>query len=137
MELLRHTGIVKKITSTSLIVTIVNQSACSGCHAGGACSVADMQEKEIEISRFSKNYTVGQPVTVIFRESSGFKALFLGYLLPFIVLFSTLVIASAITGNEILSGLLALAVLVPYYAILYLFRGRLKKVFKFEIEETI
>jgi len=136
MELLRHAGIVKQVTPTSLIVSIVNQSACSGCHAKGSCTVADVQEKDIEITRFSKNYSPGSMVTVIFRESLGFKALFLGYILPFLILMATLVAVIEITGNEITGAFIALATLVPYYLILYLLKDKLKKAFTFELEET-
>jgi hypothetical protein len=48
----------------------------------------------------------------------------------------TLIIATAITDNELVSGLLSLAILIPYYITLYFFRHILKKVFKFEVEET-
>jgi positive regulator of sigma E activity len=120
---------------TSLIVTIVNQSACSSCHANGACSVADLQEKEIEIAEFRNKYSPGQEVTVVFQESKGFTALFYGYILPFIIVLFTLVVAISVTNNELFSGLLSLVILIPYYVLLYFFRHQLKKVFKFEVEE--
>ncbi|MFZ5431225.1 MAG: SoxR reducing system RseC family protein [Bacteroidota bacterium] len=137
MELLRHTGIVKAVTPTSLIVSIVNQSACSGCHAKGACNVADMQEKDIEVTRFRKEYKPGNMVTVIFRESSGLKALFLGYILPFLILLLTLIVAIEVTGNEFQGAFIALGMLVPYYIVLFLSKDKLKKAFTFELEETI
>lgn len=136
MELLKHTGIVKQVTPTSLIVSIINQSACSGCHAKGSCNVADDGEKDIEITRFSNQYSPGSEVTVIFRESSGFKALFLGYILPFLILMITLITAIEIIENEITGALVALAALAPYYIILYLMKEKLKKAFTFELEET-
>ena len=37
---------MKKVAENSLIVNIVNQSACSGCHAKSACTVADYQDKD-------------------------------------------------------------------------------------------
>lgn len=136
MDLLRHTGIVKEVTSTSLIVSIVNQSACSTCHAKGACSVSDIQEKEIEVTNWKRTYQPGAMVTVLFRESSGMRALLLGYMLPFVLLILTLVITFTVTGNEILSGLLALLVLLPYYLTLYLLKDKIKQSFTFELEET-
>lgn len=134
-ENIKHKAFVKKVTDTSLIVTIVNQSACSTCHAKGACTVADFQEKEIEITSFSKKYKPGDEITVIFQESQGFTALFYGYILPFILVLATLIIATAFSDNELVSGLLSLAILIPYYITLYFFRHLLKKVFKFEVEE--
>ena len=133
---IRHTGFVKRVTSDSIIVNIVSQSACSSCHAQGACSVADFQDKEIEISHFSRQYTPGQEVTVIFQQSQGYTAIFWSYILPFILVFVTLIIGVSVTNNELIGGLLALAVLIPYYITLYFFRHLLKKVFKFEVEEN-
>lgn len=133
---IKHTGFVKEVRGTSLVVNIVNQSACSSCHAQGACTVADFQDKEIEIQNFSKAYLPGQQVTVIFRESQGFTALFFGYVLPFVLVLITLIIALEILNNELISGILALAILIPYYITLWFFRHLLKKVFKFEVEEN-
>ena len=133
---IRHTGFVKRVTNDSLIVNIVSQSACSSCHAQGACSVADFQDKEIEISNFSGQYTPGQQVTVIFQQTQGYTAIFWSYILPFIVVFITLIVAVSVTSNELVGGLLAIAVLIPYYITLYFFRHLLKKVFKFEVEEN-
>ncbi len=133
---IKHTGFVKEVNGTSLIVNIVNQSACSTCHAQGACTVADFQDKEIEIQNFSKSYSPGQQVTVIFRESQGFTALFFGYILPFFLVLLTLIIAFEVLNNELISGILALAILIPYYTTLWFFRHLLKKIFKFEVEEN-
>lgn len=119
------------------MVNIVNQSACSACHAKSACTVADFQDKEIEIENFAKQYSPGQEVTVLFKESQGFTALFFGYVFPFILVLMVLIVASEITHNELTSGLLALAILIPYYVTLYFFRHLFKKVFKFEVEENI
>ncbi len=132
---IKHKGFVKEVGENSLVVNIVNQSACSTCHAQGACTVADFQDKEIEISYFTKNYTPGQEVTIVFRESQGFTALFYGYVLPFLLVLITLIIMTSISDNELLGGLISLAILIPYYTTLYFLRHLLKKVFKFELEE--
>ncbi|WP_175549991.1 SoxR reducing system RseC family protein [Mariniphaga anaerophila] len=133
--MIRHKGFVKRVTGTSLIVSIVNKSACSSCHANGACSVADFQEKEIEIPYVGEKHVPGQVVTILFRESAGFKALFYGYIFPFLLVMLTLILVSVTTKNEALAGLSALGILAPYYITLYFFRQHLKKVFKFELEE--
>jgi sigma-E factor negative regulatory protein RseC len=133
---IKHIGFVKEVRGSSLVVNIVNQSACSSCHAHGACTVADFQDKEIEIQNFSKSYSPGQQVTVVFRESQGFTALLFGYVLPFVLVLITLIISLSILNNELIGGLLALAILFPYYTTLWFFRHFLKKVFKFEVEEN-
>ncbi|MCK3683275.1 SoxR reducing system RseC family protein [Maribellus sp. YY47] len=133
---IRHKGFVKAVNNSSLIVTIINQSACSSCHAQGACTVADYQDKEIEITDYKGDYKVGQEVTILFKESKGFAALLWGYIVPFLFVMLTLIVMQSVTGNELQSGLISLAILIPYYITLYFFRHLLKKIFKFELEET-
>lgn len=120
----------------SLIVSVINQSACSSCHAKGACSTADIQEKEIEINQFVNAYSPGQEVILAFGYSKGYAAVFYGYLLPFILVLAVLISFNVLSGNELAGGLASLVILVPYYLILYLFRHKMKKVFKIEIEEN-
>ncbi|HRX11943.1 MAG TPA: SoxR reducing system RseC family protein, partial [Draconibacterium sp.] len=103
----------------------------------GSCTVSDFQDKEIEISNFSGTYSPGQQVNIVFKETQGFTALFYGYVLPFILVLTTLIIAVSVFDNELTGGLLALAILIPYYISIYFFRHLLKNVFKFEIEENI
>lgn len=135
--MLRHTAVVKQVNSNSLIVSIINATACSGCSAKSGCAVSDLQEKDIEITGcIKRNYLPGEHVTVIFKEISGFKALFLGYLMPFLLLMVVLFTVNSITGNEIMAAFAGLAILAPYYGVLYWFRDALKKVFTFELEEN-
>jgi sigma-E factor negative regulatory protein RseC len=129
-----HKGIIKEFSKKGIIVGIIAESACATCHAKGACSASDMTEKEIEIDHDEGEFQVGQHVVVTGKTSQGFKALFLAYLLPFILVMAVLIVSSNFTGNEGLSGLLSLGILIPYYLILYLFRNRLKRSFDFEIE---
>ncbi|PIF02356.1 MAG: RseC/MucC family positive regulator of sigma(E) [Draconibacterium sp.] len=133
---IKHKGFVKEIRDNVLIVNIVNESACSSCHAKGACSVADFQDKEIEIDHFSGHYRPGQEVTVLFQESKGVTAIFYGYLLPFLLVLIVLIVTSTIGENELINGLVSIGILIPYYTTLYFFRHLLKKVFKFEVEEN-
>jgi positive regulator of sigma E activity len=134
--IIKHKAFVKEVTPSSLVVFIVNQSACSSCHAKGACTIADEQQKEIEITPGGQNFSPGQEVTVVLQESQGFMALFYGYVLPFILVLFTLITLFSVTNNEIIAGLSSLVILIPYYITLYFFRSVLKKVFKFEVEET-
>ncbi len=134
-NLIRHKGFIKKVNPDSLIISIINESACSSCHANGACSVSDFKEKDIEVRSYNQTYNPGQSVTVLFKESNGFKALFFGYILPLITLVMVLALSLNFTNNEGLSGLLALTILIPYYTTLYFFRHHLKKMLKFHIEE--
>ncbi len=128
-----HQGIIDSITDNLIQVKIVNMSACSACHAKGACSVSDQEEKIIDIIPNGKNYSIGDSVTISSKLQTGFKALFLGYVLPFIIVLFALIIFTALSIKETIAGLIALCTLVPYYFGLYLFRDKVKKSFIFEI----
>jgi sigma-E factor negative regulatory protein RseC len=129
-----HEGIVEELVDNTAKVVIDSQSACAACHAKGACSVADVEEKIIEVrSTDNQKYKKGDKVDVGIKRSLGSRAVFLGYFLPFMILVLALIILLAITDNELLSGILSIVLLVPYYLILYIMRDKLKKTFEFTI----
>lgn len=134
-NVIEHLGRVDAITANDIRVVIISQSACASCHAKGACTTADVAEKQVVISKPYHSYTVGETVKVTMKQSLGYKALFLGYILPLIVLLVSLFVFNALGFSEGLSGLLSLGVLVPYYLILYVFRKRIEKEFYFDIEK--
>jgi sigma-E factor negative regulatory protein RseC len=130
-----HTGRITAVEQDLIRVQVLAQSACSSCHAKGSCSVGDVEEKEVDIPiPKGHSYAVGDLVTVILDESKGVHAILLGYIYPFLVLFLSLLIASAFTDSQGLAGLIALGVLIPYYFFLYLIRGHIKRKFDFRIE---
>jgi len=133
-EEISHTGIIKKRSEKGIIVGIISESACASCHAKGVCMAADIKDKEIEIDHYEGEFHIGQHVNVIGKSSQGFRALFYGYLLPFLLVMAVLIIATAFSLNEGLGGLLSLAILIPYYLLLYLFRNRMRRSFDFEIK---
>jgi sigma-E factor negative regulatory protein RseC len=135
-EKVLHEGVVQEVLGDKITVTIVNASACSSCHAKGACLASDLKEKEIEIRHFSGDFHPGQHVNIIGQLSQGYKAAFYGYLLPFIIVFITLIAVYSITTNEGTAGISSLVILIPYYAILYIFREKIRNSFHFQISAT-
>jgi sigma-E factor negative regulatory protein RseC len=132
---IEHKGFIDRITEHSVIVKIVSESACAACHAKSACTVADMQEKEIEVTGNSGNFRAGEIVSLCMEQSQGFKAVMIGYVYPFILLFSGLLAASAAGLSELSSGLFALGLLPPYYFIAYLMRNKIRKSINFSIRK--
>ena len=132
---IEHQGIVSEVEENRIKVNIVSQSACSSCHAKGACGMAEVQEKTIEVEDNSGSYRKGEWVNVILEQTLGYRALFLGYLLPFLVVLFTLILTISITGNEALSGILSLVILLPYYLVLFLMKGRIQRSFSFMIKK--
>jgi len=66
-------------------------------------------------------------------KSMGKRAVFLGYILPFIVLLATLIISLNLFDDEGIAGLIAFGILIPYYFILYLFKDKLRNSFEFRL----
>ena len=71
------------------------------------------------------------------RTSLGMQAVLIAYLLPFLLMLFTLIFTMHYFDNEPLAAGLSLAVLVPFYVLLYFFRNKLKKNFSFFIKQII
>ena len=132
--LIEHLGRIDAVTPNDIRVVIISQSASASCHAKGACSASDVSEKIVVVSKTNHNFLVGETVKVLLKQSLGFKALFLAYILPFIVVITALFSLSSFVSEGI-AGILALLSLIPYYAILYFFKNKISKQFNFDIEK--
>lgn len=133
---IEHIGVVKKIADDSVIVSIIKNSGCASCEASGSCNMSEVEEKEIEVRQFQQSYTVGEQVKVYFSESLGFRALFLGYVLPFLIVILVLVALTIAKVSEGIAGLFSIGSLLPYYFILFITRNRQKNTFSFSIKKT-
>ncbi len=132
-----HEGIIKHIAEDTIIVSIINKSACSACHAKSACMASDMKDKEIEVPRGEMQVIVGQRVNIVGKTTQGFLALLYGYMIPFAILLIFIIVLTSLDFSEATSALVALGALVPYYFILYFLRDKLKKAFKFELKSIL
>ncbi len=132
-----HTGIIKAKDGNSLNVSIMQQSACAKCTVKGVCEMAEKEEKIVNIQTPTPNdFKIGEMVTVFYKQTLGFRALLLGYLLPFLIVLTALIILMAITNNEAISALTALGLLIPYHITLHLTKNKLKKTFSFSVEKN-
>ncbi len=131
---IEHIGIVSELGNKLILVDLSVKSACAACHAKGVCGV-DSAQKTVEVRTDKTSFNVGDVVNVIMQESLGMKALFLGYILPFIVLVAGLFVFLEIGFNELISGLISISMLLPYYLGLYFLRDRIKREFNFDIEK--
>jgi positive regulator of sigma E activity len=132
---IEHSGIIKEIQDNLIHVLIVQQSACGECDVNGVCSVSDHQEKIIEIESTDSTYQIGEKVILFGNQSIGLQAVFVAFVIPFILVLLTLIILQSFISNEAISGVIALLVLVPYYSILSFFNKKFNKKFKFEIKK--
>ncbi len=130
-----HVGTIQEINEKSILVRIVSTPTCISCSANGICNASEIEDKIVEVAnKKNQNYAIGDVVSVSLKQSAGLHAVMLGYIYPFIVMFVTLIIMINIVDNQGIAGLTALAMLVPYYGILYLTKSRQKESFQFEIK---
>ena len=130
-----HIGTIESIIDKTINIRIISSASCVSCSAKSSCSAGDMEEKNVEVALTDDmNYKIGDSVRVVLNQSVGLKAVMLGYIYPFLVMFVSLIIMVNITDNQGIAGLVALSMLAPYYLLLYVTRTRQKEVFNFRIK---
>ncbi len=133
-ETIEHEGIVAQIEGQHIQVRIITKSACSECHAKGACSAADIQDKIIDIYQNITDLKPGDRVVISGEKRNAKHAVLLAYVYPLIIVMVVLATVFQITGNELKAGIAALASLIPYYLVIALFKEKLKSTFSFQIK---
>ena len=137
IDYIEHEGIVAVVNPQHIVVRIVNESACASCHAKGSCTAADLQDKLIDVYQSVSDIQVGQKVMLLGKKSLAPKAVLLAYVYPILLILATLITVFYLTHNELLAGGLSLAVLVPYFTVIYMLRDKLKRTFSFTIKHQI
>ena len=127
-----HSGVVSKIKGDRVTVTLEQNIHCEACHAKGSCGMSETESKEVEISNPEVSFKVNEPVKVVLKKALGLKAVFWAYVFPFILMFSSLLIASNFVP-EWIAGLVSLFILIPYYIVLYFLKNSFKKTFEISI----
>lgn len=128
-----HDGTVQTTGENYVTVLLSPSVSCTGCQGKNSCNLSD---KENKIVTLSGNYNVrpGDTVTVSMKQSMGYFALWLGYLLPLFLFLAILVLLLSFSVHELLAGLLSVTVLVPYYLLLIVFRKGISNKFSFTLK---
>lgn len=134
-ERIEHSGFVTRVEGKNIQVQIIQMSACSSCHAKGACSAADMDEKFVDVESTDDTLRIGDQVNIVGESSTGLLAVLLAFVIPFMLILTSLFVLRDIVPNEAVSGTVSLALLIPYYIILSLFNKKLKRKLQFRIEK--
>lgn len=135
MNKIRHSGIVDGVEGPCVKIRILQASACSTCKVAAHCNASETKEKIVEVRvADAASYHPGDSVVVVADASVGYRASLYGYLLPLVAMVATLIAVLATTHSEGMAAVSALGILVPYYAVLYLMRNRLRNRFSFKIE---
>jgi len=132
-NIINHEGIVLSNDGNTVIISISSASACSGCNAEGSCNLSGQDEKIIEVHG-KYNVKSGEQVTILMKQSMGYLALFLGYLFPLIAVVIVLLAMISMKVPELFAGSLSLAILLPYYIVLFFLKKRINKKFTFTLK---
>ena len=135
-DIIKHRGVVEKVDGSHVVVRIVQTSACSACSAKGLCNASESKEKQIDIYGVQGSYQIGDKVVVCGTTSMGMRAVLLAFGVPLLVLLLALFVTMRVTdGDALLSALVALLAVTPYYLVIYLRKDKLDKSFSFTIEK--
>ena len=135
-DIIKHRGIVEKVEGSHVVVRIVQTSACSACSAKGLCNASESKEKQIDVYEVNASYRIGEEVVLCVTTSMGMRAVFLAFGIPMILLLVALFVTMRVTdGDALVSSLVALFAVVPYYLVIYFMKDKLNKTFSFTIEK--
>lgn len=131
---IRHNGIVERVDGEMAIVRIAQTSACAACHAAKMCMASESRDKRIE-ARMTEPLQVGDEVEVQVREQAGWLAVFLAYIIPFLLLVAAVAGFDRMGWSEAKAGTAALVSVAVYYVVLRMFRDKLQRKFTFWVRK--
>ena len=133
-DIVKHTGKIIEINKANIKVEILNKSMCAGCHAKSMCSMGDVKEKIIDVAYYNnEEYELGEEVLVEMKKSMGFKAVWISYVFPLVLLIVFLLLLHGLRFSDLMAGLISVAVIIVYYFIVYTFRAKIATQFTFTI----
>ena len=134
--MIEHEGFIDSINGNQFTIRITQNSACSECHAKGACMAADTKEKMVEVVDDSGMFKLNERVMLLGKTSIGYKAILWAFLIPLILMISVVVVATSFWNiSELQAALMSLLTLVPYYGFLYMARSKMGEKLAFTIKK--
>lgn len=133
---MRHQGIVMAKTATGVHIRIVGADACADCKAHSVCNSSEKKDKFVDAlldASASARYNIGDTVTIEGAPSMGMKATVLGFGLPLLLMVAGIIVGAQLLNDETIGALAGLAVLLPYYLILWLLKPKLNEKFVFRV----
>ena len=135
-DIIKHRGRVEKVECSHVVVRIVQTSACSACSIKGHCNASESKEKLIDVFEVNASYQIGEEVVLLGTTSMGMQAVLLAFGVPLVILIVALGVTMHLTdGNALVSSLVGLLSIVPYYFAIHFSKDKLNKTFSFTIEK--
>ena len=93
-------------------------------------------ERQIDVFEAGASYQIGEEVVLCGSTSMGMRAVFLAFGIPMLLLLFALFVTMRVTdGDALVSSLVALLAIVPYYLVIYYMKDKLNRTFSFTIEK--
>ena len=135
-DIIKHRGRVEKVEGSHVVVRIVQTSACSACSIKGHCNASESKEKLIDVFEVNASYQIGEEVVLLGTTSMGMQAVLLAFGVPLVILIVALGVTMHLTdGDALVSSIVGLLSIVPYYFAIHFNKDKLKKTFSFTIEK--
>lgn len=133
-EEIRHGGRIIDIAPDHITVEIVSESACASCHAASLCGMSEGKIKTVDVLPVP-GYEIGEEVEVSLKKTMGFKAVWIAYVIPLVILMAVLLVLVSCGVGELLSGIVSIAVVALYYLGVFIFRNKLNNEYSFYIKK--
>ena len=116
-ETISHRGVVTEIGDNGVVkVRILQATACASCSAKSLCTSAESKEKIVDAWNTDQTpIEIGQEVYVEGSRTGLYSSVASAYALPLLILIISLFICYWITGDETLSAICSLIILIPYF----------------------
>ena len=135
MDEITHKGRIVAVEEGTLYVEIISSGACSSCAAAGLCVTGESARRRVEVKAWNAaERRVGEEVEVCLGKSLGLKAVLLSYVVPVVVLLVLTLSLSAAGIPELWNGVISVAGVALYYAVLALFRERIGEEYAFYLK---
>ncbi len=135
-KLLEHKGVVSAVEDNLVEVEFITESACSQCKAKGMCGVEEGNKRFVTVwDPMAKYYAVGEEVMIGVSETMGIKAAVYAYIIPFFILFGSLLLTLHIGWSETAAGLSSLGLMCLYYVVLWVLRRKIEKEIVFKLRK--
>ena len=130
-----HEGIVRDVKAQTIEVVIYSHSACSACHAKGACGMSDIKQKVIIAARPAFEIKAGERVVVYAAMGNAVYSVVMAYIIPSILIVSAIFFLVRAGVSELTAAVASLVLLGGYFWALYLFRNKIGKKIKFTVSK--
>lgn len=130
-----HEGIVRDVKAQTIEVVIHSHSACSACHAKGACGMSDIKQKIIVAERPPFEVKAGDRVTVYAAMNNAVFSVIVAYVVPSVLIVLAIFLLVRIGVSELMAAIGSLALIALYFWMLYLLRDKIGKKIRFTVRK--